>query len=411
MNFSFYIAKRYLLARKSHNLINVISLISVVGVGVGAFALIVVLSVFNGFGLVIGKLIHSTTPDLLIEPTQGRWIVVENLPSEGIKNLQGVKAWVEAIEEDALFRFDDKQHIGRLKAVSEAYAPTGILDSLLQEGNPELERFGQPYAVAGAGVAWFLGLHPAAEPQFLQIYVIGNQPANAIGPDPGFEMETIPLGGIFSAHQEVDEQWVLVPLHFAQRLMGLEHKINRIEVFADHQKSVDKLQKQIVALLGPEFTVKNQFEQQETIYKILKSEKWAIFIILAFILFMATFNVIGSLTMLIVDKQRDSDTLKKLGASNDLIRKIFLYEGLLISIAGGIIGLMLGIFVVWLQQYFGLIRLGNGSGSFVIDAYPVDLQGLDILLVMATVLAIGGISSFFTVDRLSRKLKNFQPTN
>lgn len=137
----------------------------------------------------------------------------------------------------------------------------------------------------------------------------------------------------------------------------------------------------------------------------------AIFIILAFILFMATFNVIGSLTMLIVDKQRDSDTLKKLGASNDLIRKIFLYEGLLISIAGGIIGLMLGIFVVWLQQYFGLIRLGNGSGSFVIDAYPVDLQGLDILLVMATVLAIGGISSFFTVDRLSRKLKNFQPTN
>ncbi len=404
MNFSFYIAKRYLLAKKSHNLINAISAISVVGVGVGAFALIVVLSVFNGFGLVIGKLIHSTTPDLLIEPTKGRWMDTAEINTEKLKTLPAIKAWVEAIEEDALFRFDDRQHIGRIRAVDISYGLTGILDSLLQEGSPLLEQNGVQQAVAGAGVAWFLGLHSMGEPQYIQIYVIGNQAKTTFAADPGFAMDVLPLGGVFASHQEVDEQWVYVPLNFAQKLMGIEQKINRIEVFAHSPKAVAQLQQQIKTALGPAFSVKNQFEQQETIYRILKSEKWAIYIILSFILIMATFNVIGSLTMLIVDKQRDSDILRKLGASFKLIRRIFFFEGLLISLAGGLIGLALGIGVVWLQQYFGLIRLGDGSGSFVIDFYPVDLQFGDIVLVLLTVLAIGGISSYITVDRLVRKL-------
>lgn len=404
MNFPFYIAKRYLLAKKSHNLINIISGISVAGIGVGAFALIVVLSVFNGFGKVIESLIDTTTPDLLIEARKGRYIPVDRFPSTAIAGFDEVRVVVEVLEEDALFRYQDKQHIGRIKAVSTSFSDTYVLDSLIIEGSPQLGQEGRQAAVAGVGVAWYLGLRADGRSGLLQIYVPGRGNASAFQPDQGFNMDAIHLGGIFSSQQEFDGQIVFVPIDFARKLLGLYGQASSFELYLREGAHVSKVKKQLNSVLGEDYLVKDSHEQQETLFNIMKSEKWAIFIILTFILFMATFNVIGSLTMLIVDKQKDTAILRQLGASAELIRKLFLAEGLLISTAGGIIGLLTGILVVWLQEAFGLIRLGDGSGNFVIDAYPVDLQWHDILLVLVTVLIIGGLSSFVTVRRLVKKV-------
>lgn len=375
-----------------------------VGVAVGAFALIVVLSVFNGFELVIGQLVQRTTPDLLVEPRQGKWINRNQAILNELADLQGVAHLVEVVEEDALFRFGDKQHIGRLKAVGPNYSETGILDSLLVEGSAQTES-GQVFqAVAGAGVAWSLGLQSTTRLPVIQVYVPGNGAAASLAADPGFEVAGIAVGGVFASQQDVDAQLVFVPLRFAQQLLALDNQVSYLEIYVRSDKDLKTVQKDAQALLGAGFTVKDQIQQQETLYNIMKSEKGAIFIILTFILFMATFNVVGSMAMLIVDKQRDTEILKQLGASSKRIRDIFFIEGLLISLAGGMAGLLVGTFVVWLQETFGLIQLGNESGAFVINAYPVDFRFLDFLLVFLTVFVIGSVSSWLTVNRLVRKM-------
>lgn len=407
MNFSFYIARRYLLAKKSHNLINVISAISMTGVGVGALALIVILSVFNGFELVIGKLVNSTTPDLMIETKAGRWIEMRTFPLESLKKIEGVQQIVEVIEDDALFRYSDKQHIGKIKAVSPNYLDLKILDSLMTEGIALLEANGNYLAVAGAGVAWFLNLRLSGA-DLLQVYVPGRGQVSVANPEKGFNMDIIRLGGVFSSQQDMDNQVIIVPLDFARKLLDLPEKSSSVEVYLNGTDKSEQVRKRIQNTIGPDFTVKNRFEQQETLYNIMRSEKWAIFIILTFILFMATFNVIGSLTMLVVDKQRDTTILQQLGATQTMIHRLFLFEGLLITLAGGIGGLVLGVIIVWIQQTFGVIRLGDGAGSFIIDAYPVDLHFNDVLLVLTTVIIIGSLSSFVTVRRLLSKIQNRQ---
>ncbi|HQO49347.1 MAG TPA: FtsX-like permease family protein [Bacteroidales bacterium] len=410
MNFPFYIARRYLLSKKSHNLINVISAISMTGVGVGALALIVILSVFNGFELVIGKLVNSTTPDLLIETKAGRWIGMKTFPLESLKKIESVQQIVEVIEDDALFRYADKQHIGKIKAVSPNYMDLKILDSLMTEGNALLEANGTYQAVAGAGVAWFLNLR-LSDPDLLQVYVPGRGQMSVTNPEKGFNMDIIRLGGVFSSQQDIDNQVIIVPLEFARKLLDLPEKSSSVEVYLNRTDKSEPVRKQIQNAIGPGFTVKDRFEQQETLYNIMRSEKWAIFIILTFVLFMATFNVIGSLTMLVVDKQRDTTILQQLGATQKMIHRLFLFEGLLITLAGGVGGLLLGVIIVWIQQTFGVIRLGDGSGSFIIDAYPVDLQFNDVLLVLTTVIIIGSFSSFVTVQRLLRKIQKRQATD
>ncbi|KAF0131482.1 MAG: hypothetical protein FD155_6 [Bacteroidetes bacterium] len=404
MNLPFYIAKRYLLAKKSHNLINIISAISVAGVGVGAFALIVVLSVFNGFEKVIGTMIDTTTPDLLIEPTAGKWIDMDSSALQELSGMKGVRGVVEVIEEDALFRYREKQHIGRIKAVGNNFQDLKVLDSLIVEGEALLSTEGVNQAVAGIGVAWYLGFQAGANFDLLQVYVPRRGNPGSFSIDQGFNVESIRVGGIFSSQQDFDGQIVYVPLAFARQLLELENKSSAVEVYLHQGADAKKIKQKIVSVTANNFTVKNRYEQQETLFNIMKSEKWAIFIILTFILFMATFNVIGSLTMLIVDKKKDTQILRQLGASPPVIRRLFLFEGLLISTAGGIIGLGLGIILVWIQEVFGVIGLGDGSGAFVIDAYPVDLQLMDVFVVLITVLVIGGFASFMTVKWLVKKL-------
>lgn len=392
------------MAKKSHNLINVITMISVVGVGIGAFALIVVLSVFNGFEKVIGTMVDTTTPDLLVTPKTGKWIDLNTFPLANIQAIDGVNTVVEVIEEDVLFRYNDKQHIGRIKGVAKSFEGLLLLDSLLVEGSALLSKDNLQQAVAGVGVAWFLGLPHESAFDLLQVYAPRRGNPSSFSLDNGFRVESIRVGGLFSSQQDYDGQMVYVPLAFARRLLELENQASSVEVYLKSGDKRGQIQKNIAAMTGIGFQVKDRYQQQETLFNIMKSEKWAIFIILTFILFMATFNVIGSLTMLVVDKQKDTQILRQLGASNTFISRLFLMEGLLISTAGGLIGLVLGVFLVWLQEFFGLIRLGDGTGAFIIDAYPVDLQMTDVLSVLLTVLVIGGLSSFLTVQRLSRKI-------
>jgi len=404
VNLPFFIAKRYLIARKSHNLINIITLISVVGVGVGAFALIVVLSVFNGFEKVISSLVNSVSPHLLIEPQTGKTIDTRTFPAEKLKQINGVLAVSAISEEDALIRHNEKQHIGRVKGVEDIYTSLGHFDPLMTEGIFSLGHDDTPFAVAGSGVGWFLGLNVSNPASVITLFVPKRGKASVMSFEQSFNSLSIQPIGIFSSQQDYDARYVLVPLGFANELLGYTDEVTAYEVFLHKAVDEKRIKKQISRTLGNEFRVRDRYEQQETLYRIMRSEKWAIFIILTFILIMATFNIIGSLTMIIVDKRKDISVLGSLGAGKKLINKLFLTEGMLISVAGGITGLIAGIVLVLLQQQFGLLKLGNEGGSFIIEAYPVSLQALDILLVFITVLIIGLLSSAYTVWQSLKRL-------
>jgi len=393
------------MAKKSQNLIHIITLISVIGVGVGAFALIVVLSVFNGFEKVITEMVTAVEPDLVIEPKMGKLFNEHIVDFDKLNALKGVTYVVKVIEEDALFRYNDKQHIGRLKGVSNNFQETGIFDSLMTSGSFMLQNALGEFAVAGAGVGWFLGLNTRNPAALLAIYVPKRGDPSNFSFEEAFNFRALPVSGIFNAKQEMDETHVFVTQSFASEILGRKDELTSIELFASKNTDLAALQQMVQSVAGADFFVKNSFQQQETLYNIMRSEKWAIFFILTFILIMATFNVIGSLTMLIVDKRKDIGILRKLGATPQLIQKLFLTEGVLITLTGGLLGLLLGIMVVLIQQYFGVLKLGSESGTFIIDAYPVALKGWDIVKVFCVVFVIGWLSSVYTVRQIIRRFE------
>jgi lipoprotein-releasing system permease protein len=410
LNTPFFIARRYLFAKKSHNLINIITAISVIGVGVGAFALIVVLSVFNGFESVITKMVNHLTPELLIEPIKGKTIDLKQFPITEIYDVEGVLEVIPAITEDALFQSNERQHIGRIKAVGNAYQELEHLQEILVQGEFLLQNQKHRFAVLGAGVVWYLGVNVNSPTAQIQIYLPKRGNPSSFRFENTFSTASITPVGVFATQQEIDEQLVIVPFDWTSEQLGFDNEATEIEIFVKKNSNVKKLKKNIQTIVGDSFTVKNRFEQQETLYRIMRSEKWAIFVILTFILIMATFNVVGSLSMLIIDKQKDINILKTIGSNKNMLYRLFMIEGMMINVFGGIIGLILGIIIVLLQQEFGLLKLGDGSGSFIIDAYPVALKFIDVLIVLFTVVCIGWISAFFTVRQALRKIKEIKLT-
>ncbi|MDD4372425.1 MAG: FtsX-like permease family protein [Bacteroidales bacterium] len=408
MNTTYFFAKRYLLARKSHNLINIITWISVVGVGVGAFALIVVLSVFNGFEKVISTMVGQLSADLVIEPASGKTIQLDTFPMERILALDATRGIVKIVEEDALFRYGSRQNVGVLRGVSEGYEAFTAMDSIIIQGNLMLEYKGQHFAMLGSGVAWYLDINPRNPAALLSVLVPSRGNPSVMQFEQAFNQNTIGVSGIFSSQQEIDASHVIVPYDWAASLMEYEGMATSIDVFVRQGMSVRDFKKEIKQIVGSEFLVKDQYEQQETLYRIMRSEKWAIYIILTFILIMATFNVIGSLSMLIVDKRKDINILKYLGADQTFLKRLFLTEGLMISVLGGIIGLLGGILLVLIQEHFGLLKLGSEAGAFVIDAYPVQLVWQEVLMVFLTVLAVGGLSAVFTVYKALKRIKTLR---
>ena len=385
MNLPFFIAKRYLLAKKSHNLINIITWISIVGISVGAFALIVVLSAFNGLEKVVSSMSNRLTPDLQVAPVKGKTIDLATFPLERVKGVEGVDIAVPTITEDALFRANDKQHIGQVKGVGLDYQQVKRMDDVIVgEGGLLLSDGVYDFAVPGVGVAWHLGISVYSPYAMVRVYVPKRGNASQMSMENSFNTGVLTVQSVFST------------------LLEYEDKASNVELFLTSTADVKKVKKEVKAVLGEEFAVKDQQEQQETLYRVMRSEKWAVYVILTFILILATFNVVGSLSMLMIDKKKDTEILKAMGADNRLIKKIFMNEGMLIAVAGGIIGLLLGIIVVLLQQEFGFVKFGTG-GNYVVDAYPVQLKLKEVLLTFATILVVGGTSAYLTVRHAMRQ--------
>ena len=408
MRLPLFIANRYLLAKKSHNLINIITWISILGISVGSFALIVVLSAFNGLEKVISSMNNRLTPDLQIAAVKGKTIDLTAFPLGQLKEIQGVEYVVPTITEDALFRANDKQHIGQVKGVGLEYQKIDRMNEVVFGGSDlvlsdEDEHY---FAVPGAGVAWYLGINAYNPYAMVRVYVPKRGNASLMSLENSFNSDVITVRSVFATEQELDEKMVLVPFDMLSELLEYEDKATNVEIFTVPNADINKVKKTVTTVLGPDYSAKNQQEQQETLYKIMRSEKWAVYVILTFILILATFNVVGSLSMLMIDKRKDTEILKAMGADNSLIQRIFLNEGLLISVAGGVIGLLLGIVLVLLQQQFGFIKFGTGGGNYVVDAYPVLLKLKDVLLIFATILVVGCTSAFLTVRHAMRQSRN-----
>jgi len=404
LNLPFFIARRYLVSKKTYNIINIISGISVTGVLVGTMALIIILSVFNGFEKAVVSMFNVFDPDLEISLKEGKTFRENQLPREQIMKLEGVVKYTRVLQENGLLRYRDKQYLASIKGVDNNYVVNSPLDSLMIEGDLVLEADSFNFAIPGFGIAYYLDIHVDDPEGILTMYVPDREKRLNTLSENTLRAESIRPSGIFSVQQDFDNKYVFVPLRFARQLFNYTDEISSVEILLDKKVRTETIQKEIQKIAGPEFVVKNRLQQQEILYKTMKSEKWAVFMILTFILLIASFNVIGSVTMLIIDKKHDIATLASLGANRAMIRRVFFLEGMLITLTGAIGGMLLGGLVCWLQMHFGLIKL-QGSGSFIMSAYPVAMKTTDFLLVFVTVISIGLLASWIPVRRLSRKFK------
>lgn len=399
-----FIATRYLLAKKSHNLINIITWISIIGISVASFALIVVLSAFNGLEDVISSLNNRLTPDIQISSSVGKTIDLQSFPIEKLLSIQGVDYIVPTLTEDALFRANDKQHIGQVKGVGADYEKIERMkEAVFNQDTLLLSDGDYDFAVPGAGVAWYLGINAYAPYSVVRVYVPKRGNASSMSLENSFNSGVLNVQSVFATEQEMDEKIVLVPFQWLSELLEYEDKATEMELFLSQNADVRKVKKEVKSMFGDGFVIKDQQEQQETLYRIMRSEKWAVYAILTFILILATFNVVGSLSMLMIDKRKDSEILKAMGADRNFLQRVFMNEGLLISVVGGIIGLVIGILAVLLQQHFGFIKFGSGGGNYIVDAYPVLLKMKDVFIIFATILAVGCTSAFLTVRHAMKK--------
>jgi len=402
VNLPFYIAKRYLLGKKSQNAINIISGISVLGISTGTMALVIVLSVFNGFDSLVKSLYNTFDPDIQISSAEGKTFIPDSEGLKAIQSIPGVIAVSEVLEENVLLLYNDRQHIATVKGVDDNFKNVSGLDSMIYDGEMLLKDHNRPYVVVGRGVAHNLGIGlNFINPLF--IYTIDRTARiNMAQPEESIRRDFIYPSGIFEIEQDYDTRYIICPIDFVRELLLYHQEVTSLEVKLDPAFPAEELRKEILALMGEGFHVKNREQQNEMFYRVMRSEKWAIFLILTFILIIASFNVIGSLSMLIIDKKKDILTLRNMGAGNRLIKRIFLMEGWLISVFGSISGLFLGTAISWIQQRFGVIKL-TGSGSFIIDAYPVQIEGVDVCLIWVTVLLIGLLAARYPVQQISKK--------
>lgn len=384
MNTALYIARRYLFAKKSTNAINIISTISVLGVFVGSAALIIILSVFNGFEEVVLKMFNTITPQLVISPAKGKTFDPNTLYFQNLKKHQKIYSYTEVLSENALLRYRDKQSVGLVKGVSGDYLKNHSLDSITVQGRFVIENSAGMNAVLGSALQNYLMVN--TNDPFTQLQVFSpkkGMKTSAVNPADDFTSLSIPVSGVFEVQQDFDNV-AIVPLRFARRLLQEEINISAIEINLQKGVNADAFKQEISGKLGQGFVVKNRIEQNKALYNILGTEKWAVYIILTFILIIAIFNIIGSLTMLVIDKLKDIAVLTSLGAGKKLIKRIFLFEGMMITMAGCVFGLLAGLFFCLLQQKFGLVSMSEGD-LLMNNAYPVSLKWKDFLLVFFTV--------------------------
>ena len=396
----FFIALRYFFSKRSQRAINVISMISVIGVTIGTAALIIVLSVFNGFEDLILRLYNSFDPDLKIELAEGKNFSINRFDLKNIRKIDGVEYVNEVVEESALAKFLDQQYIIKLKGVGPDFVKMSGLDTMMVQGKLLLEDGEKDYAVLGSGVAYNLGINIKGFNNQIEIY--GPRRSSGMNQlDGSFNRRFISPSGVFAIQQEFDAKYIITPIRFAREIFEYDSMLTSVEVKLKDGSDLNKIKSQISALTGTNFTIKDRFEQHQLINKIMKSEKWAVFLILTFILTIAIFNVISSQTMLVIEKKKDISIFRSMGAEIPFLRRIFLIEGMFITLAGALSGLLIGLLICFLQINFGLVRLSD-AGTFVIDAYPVKLVLIDFIYVFFTVCTIGLVAAWYPSRRLIR---------
>ncbi|MDH6354948.1 lipoprotein-releasing system permease protein [Dysgonomonas sp. PH5-45] len=407
MNLPFYIAQRYLFSKKSHNAVNVISLISVCGIAVATMAMVCALSVFNGFKDLNMNSFSSIDPDLRITAVKGKVFDPNTKNIQAIRNIPEVTAVCQSIEENALVRFEDRQVLATVKGIDSSFIKTINPQKLLLEGKFSVKEGDTFYSVIGVGLAMNLGVR-ADFVAPLELYVPKRDvKVNMANMNAAFTHDYAYPRGLFSINQQkYDEELLFISMEQARYLFRYDKEVTSLDISLKNEQSVDKVKAEIKSLIGQEYNVKDRYEQQEETFRMVNIEKWVTFLILVFILVIAVFNIIGSLSMLILDKNEDVRILQNLGANNNLISKIFLFEGWLISMFGTIIGLLLGIGLCLLQQHFGLLKLNSESALLVVNAYPVVVEFLDILAIFLTVSFISLLSVLYPVSNLRSRLRN-----
>ena len=401
MNLPVHIAKRYLFSKKSHNAINIVSGISVVGVAVVTAAMVIVLSVFNGFeGLVI-SLYNVFEAPIVVKPAEGKTLELSSIPTDAILATEGVIGYVEVLEESCLIRYRDKQYFAMIKGVSDNFLELTDIDSMVIDGDAFMHVNGTPAALVGSGVAYHLSASVNDPLNPLEFYVPKRGSKATVNPSKAFSIKQIYATGIFSIQADFDLKYVITPIKFARELLNHEGKISSLELALEPTADMESVREEIQEKLGAAYTVKDRFQQNEVLYKIMKSEKWAVFMILSFILMISIFNVIGSLTMLILEKKKDINILRSMGASEQLIQRIFILEGIFISLIGAVGGLILGLLVCWAQMQFEIIKLNSG-GNYIVQAYPVEVQPMDVLYVFLVVTTIGLLAAWLPVRKIIR---------
>ena len=403
MNFPFFVAKRYLFSRKKRNAINIITNISITGIAVSTAALIIILSVYNGFEEFIHALANYSDADIEITASEGKTIDLTDEKIININSIPNVEAIAEVMEETVLLWHENKQYPATIKGVSDNYAEVSGVDSAIIDGEFLLQNENHRFAIIGRGVSYYLGVGiNAVRP--ISVYVIKRNAKRNINPADAFSRKLIFPIGVFSIEEEVDSKYIIVPISFTRELLNYQRNtVTSIELKINETANLENTQYQLEELLGEDYKVKNRYQQNELFYKVMQSEKWAIYFILTFILIIASFNIVGTLTMLILEKKENIETLTHLGSDKKLINRIFLIEGMLISISGAFIGLFFGLAISFAQEKFELIKL-KGSESFLIDAYPVAIEWSNILVVAVTVIVIGFLAAWFPIKAVSSKL-------
>ena len=407
MNFPFYIAKRYLFSKKSTNAINVISAISVMGVAVATMALVVTLSVFNGFHDLVATFFTSFDPQLKVTPVKGKTAPADDPVLVAIREMPEVDVAMETVEDNALAMFRDRQAMVVVKGVESSFADLShITEILYGDGDFLLQAADLQYGIPGLRLAATLGTG-ARWDGYMKIYApVKEGQLDMSSPEQGFvEDSLLSPGVVFNVHQaKYDKNYILTSINFARNLFGQDGRLSALELRLKPGSNLDRVKAKMREVAGESYRVEDRYEQQADTFRIMKIEKYIAYIFLTFILVVACFNIIGSLSMLIIDKKEDVKTLRNLGANERQIRNVFMFEGRLISFIGAVIGIVLGLLLCWLQQGFGLISLGSSSGSFVVDAYPVSVHPTDIVLVFVTVLAVGFVAVWYPVRYLGNRL-------
>lgn len=409
MSFPFYIARRYLFSKKSHNAINVISGVSVCGVALATLALVCTLSVFNGFQDLVTTMFTAFDPEIKITSATGKVFDAQDERIQSLKELSEIEVFSESLEDNAMVQYKGRQTMVVIKGIEDNFNQLTAIDSILYgRGDWILHDEVVDYAIPGIELVSVLGtgirfLDP------LEVYAPKRGvKINVANPSTSFESSYLHSSGLVFAvnQQKYDASYILTSLSFARDLFQYDTEVSSIELKLSTNADVRKIKSEAKRILGSDFLVQDRFEQQADTYRIMKVEKLISYVFLSFILLIACFNVIGSLSMLIIDKRNDVVTLRNLGADDQLISRVFLFEGYMITFFGALIGVALGLLLCFVQQEFGLISLGNGSsaGAFVVDAYPVSVYATDVILVLITVLVTGFLSVFFPVRYLTRRL-------